>query len=113
MAATDPGQPFGASLSWPESSGRPSRTAGALVVIEGGEPMVYLERGGKSLITFAGASSSDRWAHALTAALQRAKVRIAIATIDGEPAGSSPARGQLEAAGFARAYRGWSPPPTP
>ena len=30
LAATDPAQPFGAAIPWPESTGRPARAAGAL-----------------------------------------------------------------------------------
>src|SRR5690606_25503289 len=37
LAATDPAQPFGAALPWPESEGRPARAAGALVVLAAGE----------------------------------------------------------------------------
>ena len=55
LAATDPAQPFGASLSWPDSTGQPSRSAGAYVVLTGGEPAAYVERGGRSLFTFAAA----------------------------------------------------------
>ena len=29
LAAVDPAQPYGAALRWPETAGRPSRTAGA------------------------------------------------------------------------------------
>ena len=35
LAATDPAQPFGAAIPWPESAGRPARAAGALVVLAG------------------------------------------------------------------------------
>ncbi|MEP6651298.1 MAG: hypothetical protein ABJA74_15520, partial [Lapillicoccus sp.] len=59
LAATDPANPFGAALSWPEratdvaSAGhRPGRKAGALVVIVDGSPVVYVERGGRTLLTF-------------------------------------------------------------
>ncbi len=50
LAATDPAQPYGATLKWPKREDRsPSRTAGAYVVLCGGEPVLYLERGGKGL----------------------------------------------------------------
>ncbi|HVE93162.1 MAG TPA: DEAD/DEAH box helicase, partial [Actinomycetota bacterium] len=47
MAATDPAQPYGAALPWPDSPGRPARAAGAYVVLEGGMPQAILERGGR------------------------------------------------------------------
>ncbi|MCB1039577.1 MAG: DEAD/DEAH box helicase, partial [Acidimicrobiales bacterium] len=65
LAATDPAQPYGAALGWPACDGRPSRAAGALVVLVDGEAAVYLERGGRSLLTFPAALADDRWASAL------------------------------------------------
>ena len=50
LAATDPAQPYGAVLKWPQRENRsPSRSAGAYVVLAGGEPVLYVERGGKGL----------------------------------------------------------------
>ncbi len=52
LAATDPAQPYGAALPWPKRDGehrRPSRVAGAYVVLVGAEPVVYVERGGRGL----------------------------------------------------------------
>ncbi len=57
LSAVDPANPFGAALPWPETSdpdgARPRRNAGALIAICGGEPVFYVERGGKSALTFA------------------------------------------------------------
>ena len=49
LAATDPAQPYGAALAWPDGPGRPARAAGAHVVLVDGALAAYLERGGKSL----------------------------------------------------------------
>ena len=52
LAATDPAQPYGAALRWPERQEglkSPARAAGAHVVLAGGDPIVYVERGGRSL----------------------------------------------------------------
>ncbi len=59
LAAVDPAQPYGAALPWPKpdderrlgSGRRPARVGGAYVVLVGGDPIVYLERGGKGLQT--------------------------------------------------------------
>ncbi len=55
LAAADPANPYGASLSWPRWSDedrRPlTRSAGAFVVLVGGEPVIYLGSGGKSIDT--------------------------------------------------------------
>ena len=50
LAATDPAQPYGAALKWPQARGpRARRQAGAHVVLAGAEPVLYVERGGKGL----------------------------------------------------------------
>ena len=53
LAACDPANPYGAALPWPERGGhRPGRKAGAVVVLVDGELVLYVERGGKSLLSF-------------------------------------------------------------
>lgn len=53
LAACDPANPYGAALPWPEREGhRPGRKAGALVVLVSGRLVFYVERGGKTLLTF-------------------------------------------------------------
>src|SRR5690606_14633889 len=53
LAATDPANPYGAALAWPESTGhRPGRKAGALVVLVDGSLVLYVERGGRTLLTW-------------------------------------------------------------
>src|SRR5437764_1739877 len=51
LAATAPAPPYGTPVPWPEHESRMARAAGAYVVIDGGELRLYLERGGRSLIT--------------------------------------------------------------
>ncbi len=59
LAATDPANPYGAALPWPDHEGghRPGRKAGAIVVLCDGELALYVERGGKTLLTFPSADS--------------------------------------------------------
>jgi ATP-dependent Lhr-like helicase len=56
LAAADPAQPYGAALPWPGTVGdtghRPGRKAGALVVLVDGAAALYVERGGRSLLSF-------------------------------------------------------------
>lgn len=63
LAATDPANPYGAALRWPaipsfagEGTGvvkhRPARKAGACVVLVDGAPVLYVERGAKTLLAF-------------------------------------------------------------
>jgi ATP-dependent helicase Lhr and Lhr-like helicase len=54
LAAADPAQPYGAALPWPKRAGqdrRPARVAGAYVVLVADEPVLYVERGGRGLLT--------------------------------------------------------------
>ena len=55
LAAADPANPYGAALPWPRrrrAAHRPGRKAGALVVLVDGELTWFLERGGRSLLSF-------------------------------------------------------------
>jgi len=53
LAACDPANPYGAALPWPATERqRPARKAGALVCLVDGALVAYIERGGKSLVTF-------------------------------------------------------------
>jgi ATP-dependent helicase Lhr and Lhr-like helicase len=58
LAAADPANAFGAALAWPPRPGevpgahRPGRKAGALVVLSDGKLVLYVERGGKTLLSW-------------------------------------------------------------
>ncbi len=61
LAAVDPAQPYGAVLPWPRRAAqtrRPARVAGAYVVFVAHEPMLYLERGGRGILTLTSESTS-------------------------------------------------------
>jgi ATP-dependent Lhr-like helicase len=106
LAAADPAQPYGAALPWPESEGRPARAAGAYVVLVDGVPSAYLERGGRTLTTFAAAASTD-WVDALATLVKDGRLRrIELTRIDGAPAGDSAVAETLRATGFVDGYRG-------
>ena len=119
LAATDPAQPFGAAVAWPETSGRPARAAGALVVLVGGRAVVFVERGGRSLLVFDTDSDSggggrgeepataELWAEALAEVVRSGRRRsFEFTRIDGSPARESPWADALRAAGFQDGYRG-------
>ena len=107
LAATDPAQPYGAALAWPESPGRPARAVGAHVVLIDGTPAVVLERGGRSLTTFEGADSTDAWIEAVIGLVKDGRLRkLEIAKVDGAPIRETPWATRLEAAGFTSAYKG-------
>jgi len=107
LAATDPAQPYGASLPWPPTDGRPARSAGALVVLVDGEAAAFVERGGRSLLTFPAALVDPRWAGALNkVVLSGRRRRLEIARIDGAPARESSHAETLRQAGFVDGYKG-------
>ncbi len=113
LAATDPAQPYGASLRWPESAGRPARVAGAHVVLVDGLPAVFVERGAKSLVSFPAALDSSQWVDELKQLVSSRVLRLLeIAKIDGEPASASPLAQTLVEHGFVKAYKGltWNGP---
>ena len=104
LAATDPAQPYGAALRWPHVQSRsPARQAGAYAVLVGGEPIIYVERGGAGLQILA-APADPRVAaalHALVDAVQRGQIRrLALERVDGEPAVASAYAEQLRGLGF-------------
>jgi ATP-dependent Lhr-like helicase len=111
LAATDPAQAYGAALPWPDpaepGSGRPARAAGAYVVLVGGEPAAYLERGGRTLVTFPAAEPRPAWVEGLAMVVKDGFARkVELVRIDGGPARESRWAEALRSAGFADSYRG-------
>ena len=106
LAATDPANPYGAALSWPDRSDsgghRPGRKSGALVVLVDGDLVAYVERGGRSLLTFgADRDAVESALAALADAVHRGLLdQLTVQVADGEPALGSPLGAHLEAAGF-------------
>jgi ATP-dependent Lhr-like helicase len=112
LAATDPANPYGAALPWPETEGhRPGRKAGAIVVLVDGVLTIYVERGGRTLLTWT--DDPDLLgpaAGSLAEAAHRGSLgRITVEKADGEQllgAGSTPLREALQAAGFVATPKG-------
>jgi ATP-dependent Lhr-like helicase len=110
LAATDPANPFGASLPWPkrDDARRPARVPGAYVVTLDAEPVLYVERGGRGLLAL-GDLDDDRLREALEAlaeAVRRGRVpRLGVERFDGEPVVGSPAGELLIELGFRQGPR--------
>ncbi|KHL17785.1 UNVERIFIED_CONTAM: DEAD/DEAH box helicase [Mumia flava] len=115
LAATDPANPYGAALGWPETDGghRPGRKAGALVVLVDGSLALYVERGGRTLLTF-DALDSDEGAARLTPAIDAlaaavrdgALGRLTVERADGASVLGTPLGEALARAGFHATPRG-------
>jgi ATP-dependent Lhr-like helicase len=108
LGATDPANPYGAALGWPDAEGhRPGRKAGALVVLVDGSLEIYVERGGKTVLTFtADEQRLTAAAESLTAAVRRAGGRLRVEKIDGEFSLGTPFGNALVAVGFAPTPQG-------
>lgn len=114
LAAADPAQPYGAALAWPARPGesaaahRPGRKAGALVVLCSGELVLYVERGGKTLLSWSDDPSVlEPCAAALASAVRDGALgRITVEKADGEAVHDSPLAQALESAGFRPTPRG-------
>ncbi|MFD6662107.1 DEAD/DEAH box helicase [Micromonospora chalcea] len=120
LAATDPANPYGAALPWPErvvDSGdgaapatghRAGRKAGALVVLVGGDVVLYVERGGRTILSFTDDTDTLGAAgKALADAVHSGALgAISVERADGEAVNASPLRDALTAAGFRATPRG-------
>jgi ATP-dependent Lhr-like helicase len=120
LAACDPANPYGAALPWPErraapargtgepAGHRPGRKAGALVVLVEGALVLYVERGGRSLLTFSDDPTVLQPAvDALALAVREGALgRLTVERADGEHVLASPLGTALEAAGFHATPRG-------
>ncbi len=109
LAAADPAQPYGAALSWPKRDGqerRPARVAGAYVVLVADEPTLYVERGGRGLLTLAEDHDPDgarleQALRALAEAVRAGRVpKLALERIDGGSAIGSELAATLLELGF-------------
>ena len=104
LAAADPAQPYGSVLPWPKRAGaRAARVAGAHVVLLGGRPALFVERGGKSMVPLR--DPDPEWLRVALAALvdharRFSRKRLAVERFDGEPVvrervPAAPRRGRL------------------
>jgi ATP-dependent Lhr-like helicase len=116
LAATDPANPYGATLPWPRADGesRAQRAAGAQVVLHDGALLGWLGRGEHNLHTFLPAEEPEksRSARALARALaelvdQGRRKALLIARVDGEDVNASPIAAALKEAGFTAGIKGY------
>ena len=108
LSAADPANAYGAALPWPErpedsaTGHKPGRKAGALVVLCDGELVLYVERGGKTLLSWTSEPELLEPASAELAAAVRAGAlgRLTVERADGAGVYDSPLARALESAGF-------------
>jgi ATP-dependent helicase Lhr and Lhr-like helicase len=124
LAATDPANPYGAALNWPERAAgdseratggrRPARMAGALVILIDGVLTAYVARDERAVLTFTEGEERDvaitraLIARALAAeAVPERRAPLFIDEIDGLPVDDSSMAEPLRDAGFTRTPRGY------
>jgi len=134
LAATDPANPYGAALPWPDRvvdagdesgnraadqsgsaasgathrPGSAGRKAGALVVVVDGELVLYVERGGRTLLSYVDSPEQlGLAAKALADAVHAGALgALSVERADGAPVHVSPLRDALASAGFRVTPRG-------
>lgn len=116
LAATDPANPYGATLPWPtrEDNRAVGRFAGAQVILVDGELSAYLSKSEQSVLTFFDPSSVDTrrqaagiakaLANLVTSGLRRA---VLIEEVNGLHPGESAMAGALREEGFRPRTHGW------
>jgi ATP-dependent Lhr-like helicase len=125
LAAADPANPYGAALAWPKGGGRgggggadgteeraghrPGRKAGALVVLIDGALGLYVERGGKTVLTFLDLDDEEvvtAAAESLAATVRASGGRLRVEKIDGAFSIGTRLGDALQTSGFAPTPQG-------
>ena len=135
LAATDPANPYGTILRWPEASrsapsrsapegpsqigqpsrsapeGRakagPTRSAGSLVVIVNGALAAYISRGARQLLAFLPEDEPARSTTARAVATTLARLGLLVFEVNGLPAAEHPLAAYLVDAGFSPSAMGF------
>jgi ATP-dependent Lhr-like helicase len=127
LSATDPGNPYGTILKWPDERSDtdvptdasmrrgPTRTAGSLVVIVNGALAAYLSRGARQLLVFLPEDEPARSTTARAVATKLAhmaraeqgRLALLIGEINGIPTSEHPIASYLQEAGFSPSAMGF------
>jgi ATP-dependent Lhr-like helicase len=116
LAAADPAQPYGATLAWPREGDAErlplARVPGAYVVLADGAPALFVERGGRGLITLPAFADPEVAGLVLTA-LPRLLAplgplrELRLERVDRLPPAESDLAEALRKLGFRPSYRSW------
>ena len=116
LAAADPAQPYGASLPWPRDADAErlplARVPGAYVVMADGEAALYVERGGRGLVTLPALADPEVGSLAIAAlrtllAPSGPLRELRLERVDRVPPAESSLADALRGLGFRPSYRSW------
>jgi ATP-dependent Lhr-like helicase len=115
LAATDPANPYGAALAWPEKDGtRPTRSAGAQVILHDGALVAYARRTERNVLTFLPEGEPARSDAAAAVARTLASLvddgqrkALLVGQVDGGEPGESALADPLAEQGFRPGMRGY------
>jgi ATP-dependent Lhr-like helicase len=104
LAASDPANAYGAGVAWPDHpAAKPARRSGAYVVLDNGALCAFVDRGGRSVVSY----TDDGATFARGLALLGPRLRQwTVERINGVPAADSGYRPDLVDAGFVLGYKG-------
>ncbi len=115
LASTDPANPYGGVLPWPapEGAGRPTRSAGTLVVLVDGRLAAWIGRGDRQVLAWLPEDEPRRQhtARAIAAELNRLATEsprqgLLVAEVNGVPVADHPLAPYLDEVGFTRGAMG-------
>ena len=115
LAATDPANPYGQALPWPDiAEGRLARAAGCRVVLWDGRLVAYIGRAGDAITTLlpedpaarADAARAVAWALAAETRAPAGRA-VQVTRVDGQRPAESPLADSLVEAGFRHGYKGY------
>src|SRR5262249_15137401 len=116
LASTDPANPYGATLPWPQRADnrQVGRFAGSQVILVDGELAAYFSRTEQSLLTFVDPSGplADRFAKAIVQALSGLvtsgwRRALLIREVDGVDPAQPALASALKESGFRSGLHGW------
>jgi ATP-dependent Lhr-like helicase len=107
LAATDPANPYGTALAWPaRAEGRPSRSAGAYVLLADGDLVAFVERGARRVLSYTEDPDVLERTASRLAEFGGRRRHMTVETIDGVPARDTVLGRLLAEHGFADSYKG-------
>lgn len=107
LASTDPANPYGATLMWPASEGKPQRRARSTIAMDSGVPVAWLDPAARSIALFS--ADATQVIEAIWM-LATSRDRCTIARIDGVDARDHALGSLMIERGFVPGYKGFTLP---